>query len=142
MLTKLTFFFLMLSNFIVFSQEKQLDVNDFLGDWSIKKTNEHFPEIYLTRLDSKNGYKGYGVNFFIGKYTGKRRVQPFKKELKRRRCGNDNSYYFYNDFGYHDIWEYDPGAQILQVFNSKNNQEKKFEVNKISAAELILTRIK
>ncbi|WP_299242320.1 hypothetical protein [uncultured Aquimarina sp.] len=142
MLKKFVVSFLICITTAASAQENSLTVNDLLGDWRMDKSNEHFPEIYLTKLESKENYSGYGVRFFIGKYTGKRRLEIFKPRPPRRKCGNDDSYYFYNDFGHQDIWNYNPNDQVLKVFDSKNNKEKQFEINIISSTELVLTQIK
>ncbi|WP_299897323.1 hypothetical protein [uncultured Aquimarina sp.] len=107
----------------------------------MKKSNEHFPDIYLNKLNNITNYKGHGVSFFIGKYTGKRRIKIFTSKNLPRRCGNYNRPYFSNDFRNQDVWKYDSDTQLLIVFDYKTDQEKKFKVNKISSEELILNRI-
>ncbi|MGY3793036.1 hypothetical protein [Aquimarina sp. 433] len=132
--------FLYISNSAL-AQQNPITTNDFLGDWSMKKSNEHFPDIYLNKLNKIINYKGHGVSFFIGKYTGKRRIKIFTSKNLPRRCGNDNRLYFSNDFRNQDVWKYDSDTQLLIVFDYKTDQEKKFKVNKISSEELILNRI-
>ncbi|MBW1296068.1 hypothetical protein [Aquimarina litoralis] len=141
MLNKLHILFFLCVASMTFSQQSSLTMDDFIGDWSMEKSNEHFPDIYLNKLESKKGYNGYGVSFFIGEYTGKRRLQPFKISLPKRRCGNDNRRYFSNDFRNQDIWKYDPNTQLLIVIDYKNSREKKFKVSKVSPVELILNRV-
>ncbi len=142
MKTKILLLFLSISFSFLSAQNSIPQKQELLGKWVVKPDQNIPNKSYL--IDSKmydNPIK-IGVEFFVGKYTGRLRIRYFQvyESKKPSRCGYNTL--FPGRYGgiRNAVWYYDANTGILKIQHSKFLGGTLFKVRKSNSSELILIR--
>ncbi len=142
------FFIFLISNTFLFSQNSILLQEDLYGKWVVKNDLRDPSRVYLIKLSSIRNYEGGGLNFLVGKYTGKLKIHLFNNKIPKRRiikCGTGikspvHSYNMPHKFS-ETTWKYDTENKILHVEDPRFLEGRQFRVEKESINKIVLVKI-
>ncbi len=145
MKTNIFIVLLLLYSALIYSQSDTLTETEIFGKWVVAPDYPSTEKVYLIDPEVCINPNKIGVEFFLGEYTGKKKIRYFEKRVDnvpQRRCSNYKPYNPARIIGAQQaIWQYNSATGILEIIHPRFLKSTFFKIEKQSSSKLLLTRI-